>query len=157
MRLFISLAAILFFCFFVCFVPTVYGSCVMLFFWSFPNSLFSVFSLCQLICQKVVGEVLVLLLSFFSSFAWGEDGIDGLHVVGYVYQELLVCTSNFTYIYATSLSALYSLFVVYIYTTYWIKYLYKGVTVMSVTLMQYSVQYIIAPVILMGQIKRKVG
>lgn len=57
-------------------------------------------------------------LPVVSSVAWGEDGIDELHVVGYVYQELLVCTSNFTYIYATSLSALYSLFVVYIYTTY---------------------------------------
>lgn len=36
--------------------------------------------------------------------------------------------ANFTYIYATRLSTLYSLcLVVYIYTTCWIKYLYKGV------------------------------
>lgn len=49
----------------------------------------------------------------FPSFAWGEDGIDELHVVGYVYQELLVYTANFTYIYATSLSTLYSLCLLY--------------------------------------------
>lgn len=36
-------------------------------------------------------------LPVVSSVAWGEDGIDELHVVGYVYQELLVCTAHFTY------------------------------------------------------------
>lgn len=62
-------------------------------------------------------------LSVVSSVAWEENGIDELHVVGYVYKELLVCTANFTSIYAKSLSALYSLclFVVYTDTTYLIK------------------------------------
>ncbi len=54
-----------------------------------------------------------LILYVVPSVAWGEDGIDELHVVGYVYQELLVCTANFTYIYATSLSTLYSLCLLY--------------------------------------------
>lgn len=72
-----------------------------------------------------------LILYVVPSVAWGEDGIDELHVVGYVYQELLVCTANFTYIYATSLSTLYSLCLLYnTYTTYWLKYLYKGCTVL---------------------------
>lgn len=60
------------------------------------------------------------------SVAWGEDGIDELHVVGRVYRELLVCTANFTYIYATSLSTLYSLCLLYTQIQH-IKYLYKGV------------------------------
>lgn len=54
-----------------------------------------------------------LILYIVPSVAWGEDGIDELHAVGYVYQELLVCTANFTYIYAMSLSALYSLCLLY--------------------------------------------
>lgn len=54
-----------------------------------------------------------IILYVVPSVAWGEDGIDELHVVGYVYQELLVCTANFTYIYATSLSTLYSLCLLY--------------------------------------------
>ena len=57
--------------------------------------------------------LLNLILYVVPSVAWGEDGIDELHVVGYVYQELLVCTANFTYIYATSLSTLYSLCLLY--------------------------------------------
>lgn len=38
-----------------------------------------------------------LILYVVPSVAWGEDGTDELHVVGYVNQELLVCTANFTY------------------------------------------------------------
>lgn len=38
-----------------------------------------------------------LMLYVVPSVAWGENGIEELHVVGYVYQELLVCTANFTY------------------------------------------------------------
>ena len=49
----------------------------------------------------------------FSSVAWKGDGFQELHVVGYVYQELLVCTAHFTYIYAKSLSALYRLCLLY--------------------------------------------
>lgn len=64
-----------------------------------------------------------LILYIVPSVAWGEDGIDELHVVGYVYQELLVCTANFTYIYAMSLSTLYSLCLLYTLIQH-IKYLY---------------------------------
>lgn len=39
----------------------------------------------------------MLVLSFVPSVAWGEDGIDELHVVGYVYQELLVSLILLTY------------------------------------------------------------
>lgn len=67
-----------------------------------------------------------LILYIVPSVAWGEDGVDELHVVGYVCQELLVCTANFTYIYATSLSTLYSLCLLYTHIQH-IKYLYKGV------------------------------
>lgn len=61
-------------------------------------------------CASVLN---LFFLYVVPSVAWGEDGIDELHVVGYVYQELLVCTANFTYIYATSLSTLYSLCLLY--------------------------------------------
>lgn len=67
----------------------------------------------------VASVIKPLILCVVPSVAWGEDGIDELHVVGYVYRELLVCTANFTYIYATSLSTLYSLCLLYTtYTTY---------------------------------------
>ncbi len=52
-------------------------------------------------------------LTVTSSVAWEEGGIYELHVVGYVYHGLLVCSANFTYIYAKSLSALYSLCLLY--------------------------------------------
>lgn len=68
----------------------------------------------------------VPLLYLVPSVAWGEDGIDDLHVVGYVYKELLVCTANFTYIYAMSLSTLYSLCLLYTQIQHR-KYLYQGV------------------------------
>lgn len=68
----------------------------------------------------------VPLLYLVPSVAWGEDGIDDLHVVGYVYQELLVCTANFTYIYAMSLSTLYNLCLLYTQIQHR-KYLYQGV------------------------------
>ncbi|MEE6470792.1 hypothetical protein FKM82_009065 [Ascaphus truei] len=65
--------------------------------------------------------VLTFLLSDVSS-AWEEDGNDDLHVVSYVYREMLVCVTKFTYIYAKRLSALYSLcllsFIVYTIATY---------------------------------------
>lgn len=67
-----------------------------------------------------------LLLYLVPSVAWEEDGIDELHVVGYVYQELFVCTANFTYIYAMSLSTLYSLCLLYTQIQHR-KYLCKGV------------------------------
>ena len=66
-----------------------------------------------------VGVLSVLFFFFisvsllFSSVAWKGDGFQELHVVGYVYQELLVCTAHFTYIYAKSLSALYRLCLLY--------------------------------------------
>lgn len=77
-----------------------------------------VFQECSSKLTFFIASVFNLFLYVVPSVAWGEDGIDELHVVGYVYQELLVCIANFTYIYATSLSTLYSLFVVYTHTTY---------------------------------------
>lgn len=54
------------------------------------------------ICSNVLQEhpsfwFRPLILCVVPSVAWGEDGIDELHVVGYVNQELLVCSANFTY------------------------------------------------------------
>ncbi len=98
---------------FFCFLSLVYGSRAM----SSPDPYYFCF-VPSLLCYE---ENFSLSLSVLDSFilyvvpsvAWGEDGIDELHVVGYVYQELLVCTANFTYIYATSLSTLYSLCLLY--------------------------------------------
>lgn len=97
----------------------------------------------------------VPLLYLVPSVACGEVGIDELHVVGYVYQELLVCTANFTYIYAMSLSTLYSLCLLYAQIQHR-KYLYQGVMLVTY-LMQYGVQYIIAPVISDGKSKRGIS
>lgn len=52
-------------------------------------------------------------VSLFSWVAWEGASFRELHVVGYVYQELWVCTAHFTYIYAKSLSALYRLCLLY--------------------------------------------
>lgn len=52
----------------------------------------------QMCYENILASVFEpLILYVVPSVAWGEDGIDELHVVGYVNQELLVCTANFTY------------------------------------------------------------
>lgn len=115
-------------CLFVCLlISLVYGSCVMsspdpdsCHFFAFAPPPFPTSSDALqeystklsffVTCASVLN---LFFLYVVPSVAWGEDGIDELHVVGYVYQELLVCTANFTYIYATSLSTLYSLCLLY--------------------------------------------
>lgn len=91
----------------VCLVPS---------FLSDKSPAVSTFALSADILPNVISSSVVfppLLLCIVPSVAWGEDGIDELHVVGCVYQELLVYSANFTYIYATSLSTLYSLCLLY--------------------------------------------
>lgn len=94
-----------FFFFFFVFISLLYGSCVMSspdpnHFLLSPLSLFYLFIYFFDVLQEYSRNFFrfqPLILYVVPSFAWGEDGIDELHVVGYVYQELLVCTANFTY------------------------------------------------------------
>lgn len=66
-----------------------------------PNRIFALLPPFVQMCYEnilaSVFEPLILYVVPSASVAWGEDGIDELHVVGYVNQELLVCTANFTY------------------------------------------------------------
>lgn len=78
-------------------ISLVYGLCVD--FVSRSQSRFCfVTPFVQMCYENILASVFEpLILYVVPSVAWGEDGIDELHVVGYVNQELLVCTANFTY------------------------------------------------------------
>lgn len=78
--------------------------CNHLFLW-FSSSVSDHFSRIRVVCDTVSKKhpyfFLVVPLCcfwwFVPSVAWGEDGIEELHVVGYVYQELLVSLILLTY------------------------------------------------------------